>query len=479
MTPGSKTQHSSAKAAIETSKYLGGDEENTHKVKGLDFALLTKAKMKILKEEREVEEKKKEIEENHQEEAAANSTQLVLSRDGVQIDAPKEFKSRMGKALYNAIFVKQREPTADHFLPGRTTFLYDLDEEANQDLPTTVHRSKEADHGSQLELAVTHPDILARITKIMIYYTQGAKAYKKLKKKQKKEKEEEEKKAKGILPTMNNANLVRTDIIEDDLFGDVDGDYIPSAMASQSGINAYSSYVNKLTPIGKPLEQIQEFRDQSIKAHHKNLEQGHEVGHMDEREKEPSFVSDVYAECYPASFEGDGMRSAIIDEDDDEDLTKMDSRNKLKRWDFDSDEQWADYESKREATPKAAFQFGIKNKDGRKPQKKNEQKLKQQLKQIEGMYEEKTGKKFAADEEDERIQENVDSNSYEAKLMQKRVRALSNSDGVFNFNKKQKTEATALKIQEPRMPEPRTPGKRDLTEPRTPGGSAFSSNLFK
>jgi hypothetical protein len=92
----------------------------------------------------------------------------------------------------------------------------------------------------------------------------------------------------------------------------------------------------------------------------------------------------------------------------------------------------------------------------------------------------KTGKKFAADEEDERIQENVDSNSYEAKLMQKRVRALSNSDGVFNFNKKQKTETTALKIQEPRMPEPRTPGgKRDLTEPRTPGGSAFSSNLFK
>lgn len=95
------------------------------------------------------------------------------------------------------------------------------------------------------------------------------------------------------------------------------------------------------------------------------------------------------------------------------------------------------------------------------------------------MYEEKTGKKFVADEDEERVQENIDSNSYEAKLMQKRVRALSTSDGVFNFNKKQKTETTPLRIQEPRMPEPRTPGKRDLTEPRTPGGSAFSSNLFK
>lgn len=56
------------------------------------------------------------------------------------------------------------------------------------------------------------------------------------------------------------------------------------------------------------------------------------------------------------------MRTAILDEDDEEDFTKMDSRNKLKRWDFETDEQWADYESKREATPKAAFQFGVKNK---------------------------------------------------------------------------------------------------------------------
>lgn len=70
---------STAKAAIETSKYLGGDEENTHKVKGLDFALLTKAKMKILKEEREAEEKKKEKEEHQQQEEATNNTQLVCT----------------------------------------------------------------------------------------------------------------------------------------------------------------------------------------------------------------------------------------------------------------------------------------------------------------------------------------------------------------------------------------------------------------
>lgn len=61
---------------IEQSKVYGGDEETTHKVKGLDFALLTKAKMKILKEEREMEEKKKEMEATQ---AAENKNQVHSS----------------------------------------------------------------------------------------------------------------------------------------------------------------------------------------------------------------------------------------------------------------------------------------------------------------------------------------------------------------------------------------------------------------
>jgi hypothetical protein len=58
---------------IEKSKIYGGDEETTHKVKGLDFALLTKAKMKIMKEEKEAEEKKKELEATK---AAENKNQV-------------------------------------------------------------------------------------------------------------------------------------------------------------------------------------------------------------------------------------------------------------------------------------------------------------------------------------------------------------------------------------------------------------------
>jgi hypothetical protein len=90
--------------------------------------------------------------------------------------------------------------------------------------------------------------------------------------------------------------------------------------------------------------------------------------------------------------------------------------------------------------------------DGRKPQKKNEAKLKQQLKQIEGMY--------APDEEEEKNESGpVDVNSYEHKLMQKRVRAIQTTDeGIFNFNKKPKLSNNTDFLMTPtRTIEPRTP----------------------
>lgn len=39
------------------------------------------------------------------------------------------------------------------------------------------------------------------------------------------------------------------------------------------------------------------------------------------------------------------------------------------RWDFDTEEQYSDYMSTKEALPKAAFQYGVKMQDGRKTRK--------------------------------------------------------------------------------------------------------------
>jgi len=109
----------------------------------------------------------------------------------------------------------------------------------------------------------------------------------------------------------------------------------------------------------------------------------------DEREKDPSFISDSYSECYPGTFEG--ISYAAYDSEEEEDLTKMDSRKRLKRWDFEDDSKWEDYEANREALPKAAFQFGVKMKDGRKSKKSSDGKLKRQLRKIEGIIEGKEG----------------------------------------------------------------------------------------
>lgn len=59
---------------------------------------------------------------------------------------------------------------------------------------------------------------------------------------------------------------------------------------------------------------------------------------VDEREKDPNFVSDAYAECYPAYHE---YNNTIVDSDDEADFSHMDSKTGGKsRTDFDTEEQW-------------------------------------------------------------------------------------------------------------------------------------------
>jgi hypothetical protein len=52
-----------------------------------------------------------------------------------------------------------------------------------------------------------------------------------------------------------------------------------------------------------------------------------------------------------STYEGIGF--AQVDEDEEaDDITKRDTKRKLKRWDFETDEEWLKYENTREATPK-------------------------------------------------------------------------------------------------------------------------------
>lgn len=58
---------------------------------------------------------------------------------------------------------------------------------------------------------------------------------------------------------------------------------------------------------------------------------------LDDREKDPAYVSDAYAECYP----GYHNYSGTVVDSDEEDYTHMDTREKGRsRLDFDTEEQW-------------------------------------------------------------------------------------------------------------------------------------------
>jgi IK cytokine len=104
----------------------------------------------------------------------------------------------------------------------------------------------------------------------------------------------------------------------------------------------------------------------------------------------------TYAECYPGGFE---EMDATYDSDEDADYTKMDLGNKkgpVKRWDFENEEDYASYQSNREALPKAAFQYGVKMNEGRKTRRskggKNEMaKINREWQQISAILSKRKG----------------------------------------------------------------------------------------
>lgn len=55
-----------------------------------------------------------------------------------------KFATPLGQPIYNALFKPFKAPASVMFLPRRTAFVYDLDEqEVGSDVPTTLRRSKE------------------------------------------------------------------------------------------------------------------------------------------------------------------------------------------------------------------------------------------------------------------------------------------------------------------------------------------------
>ncbi|KAL2997985.1 hypothetical protein AAZX31_09G071300 [Glycine max] len=164
------------KLSIEKSKYLGGDVEHTHLVKGLDYALLNKVRSEI--------DKKPE----------AGDDVEGKSRSAME-DQQVSIRTATAKWIVKPQTISK---TNEMFLPGRMTFIYNMEGGYHHDIPTTLHRSK-ADCPVPEEMVTVNVDgsVLDRIAKIMSYLRLGSSG--KILKKKRKEKD-----AKGKILAVGN-----------------------------------------------------------------------------------------------------------------------------------------------------------------------------------------------------------------------------------------------------------------------------------
>jgi len=367
----------------------------------------------------------------------------------------------LGKSILYAL--QEKRARNEMFLPGRMAFLFDLEDDFPQELPTTLLRSKE-DCPKETSSIAGKIDalLLEKVTKVMTFLRQGSKSHKKLKKKDKAGTEEAKVNGgpKESTPTLVNTH-VKKEEEEDDIFTDAGTDYVvapskkkdenkeatkeakkeatkeatketetkkeqdkdhhkresvrredkdlrkdkrdakdtkedrgrreerkPSAYF-QSGAESEDIYKSETSIAAQQaLAQAQALANIESKKEEKEKKNSDKRKGVDEREKETSFVSDTYTECYPGAYE---TAMYAYESDEEEDLTKMDmggnKKAKLKRWDFEDEESWSAYNDMREATPKAAFQFGVKMADGRKTRRTTtkEDKMNSDLQKIKGI----------------------------------------------------------------------------------------------
>uniref|UniRef100_A0A673GU88 Protein Red-like n=1 Tax=Sinocyclocheilus rhinocerous TaxID=307959 RepID=A0A673GU88_9TELE len=316
---------------IQESKFLGGDMEHTHLVKGLDFALLQKVRAEITNKERE-------------EEDTIEKVQKEVKKDE-DPEQKIEFKTRLGRNIYRILFKGRQMERNELFLPGRMAYVVDLEDEyADTDIPTTLIRSK-ADCPTMEVHTSTNP--------FTFTFSFG-----------------------NITPERERER-------------ERDRDEEKRRHSYFEKPRADDDEINNITFQFQMMQWLFTFVSLTVSTGSRREEKKH-LGDF-------FGMSNSYAECYPAT-----MDDLAVDSDEEVDYSKMDQGNKkgpLGRWDFDTQEEYSDYMNKKEALPKAAFQYGIKMSEGRKTRRFKETnekaELDRQWKKISAIIEKR--KKMEAD----------------------------------------------------------------------------------
>merc|ERR1711971_929796 len=325
-------------------------------------------------------------------------------------------KTIIAKNVVRTVFKTDIPERNELFFPGRMAYVVELEEEVAEssnvnDIPTTIIRSKAdiaAGASSAASLSNSTNDIVInKLTQILSYLRAGNRGKKKKK----------DKYNAGVYDTnldrlinssianseKKNSETVKSGPVDDTpIFDDV-GAYVPNLKKNRdrdrdrdhhrrdrdrdrdhhrrdrdrdrgerksrfedNSDKSGSKYFDK--DDHRENNQKEGFSGEDKELLKKLMKREEEKSKKEEDEKigKALKISDHYAECYPGMTE---MDDAIDDSDEEADYSKMDLGNKkgpIGRWDFDTAEEYADYMSKKEALPKAAFQYGVKMNEGRK-----------------------------------------------------------------------------------------------------------------
>uniref|UniRef100_A0A914LFX5 Uncharacterized protein n=1 Tax=Meloidogyne incognita TaxID=6306 RepID=A0A914LFX5_MELIC len=150
----------SRKMQIQKSKYLGGDMEHTHLVKGLDYSLLNKVRTEI--HEQQVSAKEKAL-----------NDPVVVSND------PTQAGSKLARNVCKILFENKLPQRNELFVRGRMAYLVELDEEES-DVPSTLMRSVVDSSADQTIENINADNVLInKLSQVLVYLRTDLKKKKK------------------------------------------------------------------------------------------------------------------------------------------------------------------------------------------------------------------------------------------------------------------------------------------------------------
>lgn len=214
---------------IQESKFLGGDIEHTHLVKGLDYALLQKVRSEIISKEVEQEVELEKIAIEVDEEKSVKEKAEKPEKEKGDKEEP-EFKTIAGRNIHRLIQIQKSRQIErnEMFAPNRMAYLIELeDENVDTDIPTTIIRSKAEIPQSESDTQTlnTNDIVINKLAQILSYLRQG-----RSKKNKKRDKDKPLFKVPEEKPSTSSSKSRPAD---DSIYGDI-GEYKPSRSSSSS-----------------------------------------------------------------------------------------------------------------------------------------------------------------------------------------------------------------------------------------------------